>query len=102
MKKSLTQTNPYLRKKSLKKEMTNRFLTSSSAIEGIQTKKKKSLIDTNPYLKDPVMREKLVKRSVRTSCAVEGIPARPDDTATIKIIKRTAKRIYKTKKNNLV
>jgi hypothetical protein len=60
--------------------------------------KKKSLIETNPYLKDPEMRKQLVKRSVRTSCAVEGIAATPDDTKTIKITRRTAKRIHKTKK----
>jgi hypothetical protein len=35
MKKSLTATNPYLLKPALKKEMVRRFITSSSAIEGI-------------------------------------------------------------------
>lgn len=35
MKKSLSATNPYLLNPSLKKEMVERFITSSSAIEGI-------------------------------------------------------------------
>jgi len=35
MKKSLAETNLYLQQSSLKKEMIERFIISSSAIEGI-------------------------------------------------------------------
>jgi hypothetical protein len=41
MKKSLAKTNPYLRNQALKKEMVKRFVTSSSAIEGIHLRKHK-------------------------------------------------------------
>ena len=38
MKKSLATSNPYLRNQTLKKEMVQRFVASSSAIEGIHVK----------------------------------------------------------------
>ena len=38
MKKSLSTSNPYLRNRALKKEMVQRFVASSSAIEGIHVK----------------------------------------------------------------
>lgn len=44
MKKSLANSNPYLRNKSLKREMVKRFVSSSSAIEGIHIKRKSSSV----------------------------------------------------------
>lgn len=43
MKKSLASSNIYLRNQALKKEMLERFVSSSSAIEGIHIKDHKKV-----------------------------------------------------------
>jgi hypothetical protein len=52
MKKSLSTSNPYLLNPALKKEMVQRFVASSSAIEGIRVNnKKKSVATKKPAVK---------------------------------------------------
>lgn len=60
MKKSLALTNPYLQNQTLKKKMIRRFVTSSSAIEGIHITPSKKSVTTKK-----VIRTKAVSRKAK-------------------------------------
>lgn len=49
MKKPLSATNPYLQKPELKKEMVERFVASSSAIEGIHISQHKKTTSSKKH-----------------------------------------------------